>query len=171
MGPLRELLAVDHRRTLEFFVLGLRDVSDPSVDRQELLYNASVLAHYAQVSTASDTEFPTPAALATVFDTFVASPDGVVDAELLETAGTHCLLMAGFFEDQMKARHNVRWYARLGAGFFARAAQHERSTNRALLLDTMGRRFETWRVRHARLSRELRDTPFLLDLPAPRRVM
>ena len=51
MEPLQELFAVDQRRALEFFVTGLQDVSDPGVDRQELLYNASVLAHYAQVST------------------------------------------------------------------------------------------------------------------------
>lgn len=171
MGPLRELLAVDSRKALEFFAIGLQDVSDASVDRQELLYNASVLAHYAQVSTASTTEFPTPAALASVFDTFIASPDGAIDADLLETAGTHCLLMAGFFEDQMRRRYNVRWYAQLGAGFYFRAAQREGSPKRALLLDTMGRHFEHWRVRHARLSRDLRATPFLLDLPVPPRTM
>ena len=56
MGPLRELLATDHRHVLEFFVLSLRDVSEPTVDRQELFYNASVLAHYAQVSTQADVE-------------------------------------------------------------------------------------------------------------------
>ena len=44
MGLLRGLLASDHRQTLDFFIVGLRDVSEPSVDRQELLYNASVLA-------------------------------------------------------------------------------------------------------------------------------
>jgi hypothetical protein len=49
MGPLRELLAIDHRQTLEFFVLRFQDISEPTVDRQELLYNASLLAHYAQV--------------------------------------------------------------------------------------------------------------------------
>ena len=38
MGPLRELLASDHRHVLEFFLVGLRDVSDPRVDRDELLY-------------------------------------------------------------------------------------------------------------------------------------
>lgn len=171
MGPLRELLAVDSRKALEFFAIGLQDVSDAKVDRQELLYNASVLAHYAQVSTVSDTEFPTPAALASVFDTFIASPDGAIDADLLETAGTHCLLMAGFFEDQMKRRYNVRWYAQLGAGFYFRAARREGSPKRALLLDTMGRHFEDWRARHARLSRDLRATPFLLDLPVPPRTM
>ena len=171
MGPLSELLAVDDRKTLEFFFLGLKDVSEVDVDRRELLYNASVLAHYAQVSTHADAEFPTPRALGAVFDHFVATPDVPVDAEMLETAGSHCLLMAGFFEDQMRQRHNVRWYARLGASFYFRAAAREPSPTRALFLDTMARHFEPWRVRHARLSRELRDTPFLLSLPTPTRTM
>ena len=61
MGPLRELLAIDHRQTLEFFVLRLQDISELTVDRQELLYNASVLAHYAQVSVHADAEWPAPA--------------------------------------------------------------------------------------------------------------
>ena len=56
MGVLRELIATDHRQALEFFVLGLQDVSEPTVDREELLYNASVLAHYAQVSTQADVD-------------------------------------------------------------------------------------------------------------------
>ncbi len=171
MGPLRELLAVDERKTLEFFFLGLKDVSEADVDRQELLYNASVLAHYAQVSTHADFDFPTPTALGDVFDHFVGTPGPPIDADMLETAGSHCLLMAGFFEDQMKHRHNVRWYARLGASFYFRAAQHEPVAERARFLDTLGRHFEAWRVRHARLSRELRATPFLLDLPVPRRIM
>jgi hypothetical protein len=171
MGPLRELLAVDERQTLEFFFLGLKDVSEPTVDRQELLYNASVLAHYAQVSTQSDTEFPTPAALGTVFDHFVVAPATAVDAGMLETAGTHCLLMAGFFEDQMRQRHNVRWYAHLGASFYFRAAAREPSPRKALFLDTFARHFEAWRLRHVKLSRELRDTPYLLNLPTPPRTM
>ena len=102
MGPLRELLASDHRQTLEFFFIGLKDVSGTEVDQRELLYNASVLAHYAQVSTAASAEFPTPASLESVFDTFVVEPGQVFDAGMLETAGTHCLMMAGFFEDQAR---------------------------------------------------------------------
>ncbi len=171
MGPLNELLAVDERKTLEFFFLGLKDVSEDDVDRQELLYNASVLAHYAQVSTHSDADFPTPAALGTVFDHFVGTSEVPADADMLETAGSHCLLMAGFFEDQMKQRHNVRWYAQLGASFYARAAVREASPKRALFLDTFARHFEPWRVRHAKLSRELRRTPYLLSLPTPPRTM
>ena len=44
MGPFQELLGSDHRGTLEFFAVGLRDVSESAIDEYELLYNASVLA-------------------------------------------------------------------------------------------------------------------------------
>ena len=57
-------------------------------------------------------------------------------------------------------------YAELGASFFSRAALHERSLHRARLLDAIARRFEPWRQRHAQLSRELRDQPYLLTPPA-----
>jgi hypothetical protein len=164
MEPLRELLAVDERRTLEFFVTGLQDVCDGGVDRQELLYNASVLAHYALVSTHCTTDVPAPSSLLTVFDQFVLDETITDDSGLLETAGAQCLLLAGFFEDQARRRHNIQWYASLGASFFSRAAARERSSRKASLLDTLSRHFEPWRRRHARLGRELRDTPYLLDL-------
>ncbi|PYQ99346.1 MAG: hypothetical protein DMF95_03720 [Acidobacteria bacterium] len=166
MGPLRELLAIDHRQTLEFFVLRLQDISEPTVDRQELLYNASLLAHYAQVSTQPDLDVPAPGNLSAVFDHFVADTT-LLDDRLMETAGAQCLLLAGFFEDQMRRRHNIRWYAELGAGFFSRAARHEQSLHKARLLDAIAGRFETWRRRHAQLGRELRDQPYLLIPPVP----
>jgi len=156
------LLATDHRRTLEFFVTGLRDVSEPTVDQQELFYNASVLAHYAQVSTQAAIEWPAPANLSEVFDYFVSDTTLLRDSQMMETAGTQCLLLAGFFEDQMRRRHNIRWYAELGGGFFRQAATCEASPPKAKLLNALGRRFEPWRQRHARLARELRDTPYLL---------
>ena len=165
MGPLRELLAIDHRQTLEFFVLRLRDLSEPSVDRQELLYNASLLAHYAQVSTQPDVDLPAPVNLSAVFDHFVSDTTLLHDSLMMETAGAQCLLLAGFFEDQMRRRHNIRWYAELGASFFGRAALHERSASKARLLNAIARRFEPWRRCQAQLSRELRDQPFLMTPP------
>ena len=131
MEPLRELLAVDERRTLEFFVTGLQDVCDGGVDRQELLYNASVLAHYALVSTQSTTDIPAPATLLSVFEQFVLDDTVSGDGQILETAGAQCLLLAGFFEDQARRRHNIQWYASLGASFFSRAAACERSARKA----------------------------------------
>jgi hypothetical protein len=162
MEPLEELLATDHRRVLEFFFVGLRDVSEPTVDRDELLYNASVLAHYAQVSTTADTGWPVPSTLIAVFDQFVSATAMPGDGVMMEEAGAQCLLMAGFFEDQMRRRHNIRWYSQLGTGFFGRAAAHEQSARKARLLESLAKHFEPWRQRHARLSRELRDHPYLL---------
>jgi hypothetical protein len=171
MGPLQELLAVDQRQALAFFMLRLQDISEPEVDRQELLYNASVLAHYAQVSTQAQVDLGTPATLGAVFDQFVADPTLLHDSLMMEAAGAQCLLLAGFFEDQMRRRHNIRWYAELGAGYFFRAAAEEPSGQKARLLVAIATHFETWRRRHAQLSRELRDEPYLLAFPKPPTVM
>jgi hypothetical protein len=167
MSVLRELLATDAKRALEFFVVGLRDVSESSVDGQELLYNASVLAHYAQVSTQAVSDVPAPATLADVFDRFVTDASLRQDPHVMETAGAQCLLLAGFFEGQMCRRHNIRWYASLGAGFFSRAALQEASPHKAQLLSALSRGFEPWRKRHARLGRELRDQAYLLRPTMP----
>jgi hypothetical protein len=171
MGPMGELLASDHRHVLEFFLVGLQDVSESTVDRQELLYNASVLAHYAQVSTQSDDEWPAPANLSEIYDHFVSDTTLLRDSAMMEVAGAQCLLLAGFFEDQMRRRHNIRWYSELGTGFFGRAAVHEPSPHKARLLDAIGRHFELWRRRQARLSRELRSNDYLLNLSGPQTLM
>jgi hypothetical protein len=170
MESFGELLAVDERRTLEFFVTGLQDVSESKVDRQELLYNASVLAHYAQVSVHAELEMPAPENLSVIFDQFVVNPALTDDSHLMETAGAQCLLLTGFFQDQMRGRYNLRWYAEIGANFFTRAATFEESRGKARLLTMIARHFEPWRQRHARLSRELRDQPYLLS-PTPRSLM
>jgi len=163
--PLRELLATDHRQALEFFAQRLQDVSGRGVDQQELLYNASVLAHWAQVSTQATVDLSTPASLSAIFDHFVADSTLLADSLMMETAGAQCLVLAGFFEDQMRRRHNIRWYAELGAGFFSQAATRNASRQKAQLLDAIARHFEAWRQRQARLSRILRDQPFLLAPP------
>ena len=97
MEPLRELLGSNHKQTLEFFLVGLREVSEPDVEVEELLYNASVLAHYAQVSTRAADDVPTPSHLGEVFDTFVLDTSMQQDSGMMETAGAQCLLLAGYF--------------------------------------------------------------------------
>ena len=162
VGSLATLLAAGEQQTLEFFVVRLKAVSEPTVDHQELLYNASVLAHHARISTQAGAELTTPATLAEVFDHFVFDTSLRDDGEMMEAAGAQCLLLAGFFEDQLRRRHNIRWYTHLGVGFFRRAAALERSPQRVRLLAAIAAGFEPWRQRHARLSRELRDLPYLL---------
>jgi hypothetical protein len=171
MDSMRELVATDHQRALEFFFVGLHDISEPTVDRHELLYNASLLAHHAQSSTQTDVDWPAPASLSLVFDHFVADTTLLHDSLIMETAGAQCLLLAGFFEDQMRGRLNIRWYAELGASCFSRAAVQEQFPPRARLLDAIARGFEPWRQRQARLSRELRDQHYRLAPPRPPFVM
>jgi hypothetical protein len=160
-----ELLAAGEQQTLEFFVVRLKGVSEPTVDHQELLYNASVLAHHARVSTHSTIDLTTPATLAQVFDHFVFDTSLREDGAMMEAAGAQCLLLAGFFEDQLRKRHNIRWYASLGVSFFSRAAALERSPQRVPLLEAIAEGFEPWRQRHARLGRELHDQQYLLIRP------
>jgi len=103
-----------------------------------------------------------PADLRAVFEQFVVNTTVPYDSMLLEAAGAQCLLLTGFFEDQSRGRHNIRWYAELGASFFSRAATRQESRQKARLLTMLARHFEPWRQRHARLSRELRVQTYLL---------
>jgi len=109
--------------------------------------------------------YAAPANLTAIFDNFVLNASIPPDGHLLEVAGAQCLFLTGFFEDRMRVRHDIRWYAELGAGFFNRAAGYEGSAKKARLLAMIARHFEPWRQRHARLSRELRDQHYLLTPP------
>lgn len=165
VGSLPTLLPAGEQQTLEFFVGRLKEVSEPTVDAHELLYNASVLAHHARVSTQSAVDLTTPTTLTQVFDHFVFDTSLRDDCAMMEAAGAQCLLLAGFFEDQLRRRHDIRWYASLGVGFFSRAASLERSPQKVRLLAAIAAGFEPWRQRHARLSRDLRDQQYLLMRP------
>jgi hypothetical protein len=158
---LQGLLSVTHNQTLEFFLMSLKDVCEEGVDQRELFYTASVLATFAQVSTASATDLPTPASLSAVFDHFVFNNSLRDDPLMIEIAGAQCLLLTGFFQDQMARRHNIKWYSELGRGFFKRASVST-SLDRRWILSSLSVNFEAWRERHARLSRELRDQQYLL---------
>jgi hypothetical protein len=163
MDPLGRLLATDRREALQFFFTGLRDVTaDEDVDSPALLYNASVLAHFASTSTASTDGPPSLSGLGQVFDQFVADPSLRHDTELMEWAAAHCLLFTGFFGDQFHHRHNLDWYGQIGADFYELAATTSRDTSRRLMMERMALEFPDWRRRYLKLAREIRDLPYLL---------
>jgi hypothetical protein len=160
-------LAVTNGQALRFFFEHLRDVTDDSgAPESELLYNASVLAHFATTSTAA-AEFPsTPASLGAVFDLFVLDRSQHADPEIMEAAASQCLLLTGFFGAQLGHRHNLNWYASLGASFYDQAAHAGTDRPRALMMQTMAARFAFWRRQQARLAKELHDLPRLMH-PRP----
>jgi hypothetical protein len=162
----REWLGVTNQQALRFFFEHLRDVAPDEPPAGELLYNASILAHFATTSTGSTTTFPpSPTSLTFVFDVFVMDRSQHADPDIMEAAASQCLVLTGFFHDQQERRHNVGWYAALGAAFFDRAAQHGRDQSRARMMITMARRFDFWRQQHHRLAHELRDVAFLVSGP------
>ena len=158
-------LAVTNAQALRFFFEHLRDVSElDDAPESEVLYNASVLAHFATTSTAS-LEFPgTPISLAAVFNLYVLDRSQHADPAIMEAAGSQCLMLTGFFAAQCADRHNVDWYGTLGAGFYGQAARHTSDRARAAMMRTMAARFPFWRRQQARLAKELHDLPRLLKL-------
>ena len=90
-----EWLGVTNRQALQFFFEHLKGVTDDDAPpASELLYNASVLAHFASTSTSSRDAFPaSPASLLTVFDVYVLDRSQHVDPEIMEAAGAQCLLL------------------------------------------------------------------------------
>jgi hypothetical protein len=157
-------LAVDSTQALRFFFERLKDVAgDRESLTTELLYNASVLAHFASTSTAAANQFPTsPSSLDAVFDVYVLDRSQHTDPDILEAAGSQCLFLTGFFRDQVRRRYNVKWYATLGASFYERAAQHGRDHKRVEMMMVMSRRFDYWCHQQSRLARELRDDPRII---------
>jgi len=163
MGSLDRLLSSDPRDTLQFFFSWLRDVTSAErVDEHAVLYNASVLAHFASTSTCTTTGLPTPATLMDVFDRFVLDASLHDDPEMLEMAGGQCLLLTGFFGDQLQTRFNLAWYGTLGAGFYAAAAARSHLAAHQQMMAHMAGRFDYWRGSHLRLARELRDRKYRL---------
>lgn len=161
----REQLGVTNLQALQFFFEHLRDVTDDAEPpRDELLYNASVLAHFASTSTNSSDTFPScPTSLMTVFDLFVmdrTQPHD--DPDIMEAAASQCLLLTGFFQDQQRRRHRVEWYASLGMAFYDRAAHATRDRARARMMTVMARRFAYWQEQQHRLAADLRDAPRLI---------
>ena len=157
-------LGVTHRQALQFFFEHLKDVSDgDGAPEGELLYNASVLAHFATTSTSGTDTFPAAASsLTSVLEVFVLDRSQHIDAGVLEAAAAQCLVLTGFFGDQLKHRHNIDWFAALGAGFYDRAAHHGADVARVRMMEAMADHFDYWRHRQRKLARELRDRPRLL---------
>lgn len=163
MDPLRHLLATDQREALQFFFTSLRDVTaDEQIDPPALLYNASLLAHFASTSACSQEGMPALNGLGEVFDRFVADVSLRHDTEVMEWAAAHCLLFTGFFGDQLERRHNLKWYGQLGADFYDCAATSSQEAARRRMMERMAEEFQDWRRRYLKLARELRDSPYIL---------
>ena len=157
MEPLNRLLSADSRETLQFFFSELRDATAREhMDERAVLYNASVLAHFALTSTQSPNGMPAPTTLVDVFDRFVLQPAVHKDPQLMEEAASQCLLLTGFVGDQQRRRFNLEWYGQMGSNFYRAAATTSRVFGHRRMMAEMAEEFDYWRAVHLKLARELR---------------
>lgn len=155
MDMMDGLLAVNSEVTINFFFSGLKRFVQPRVTFDETLYAASVLASYAQTSREAWIT-PSPGNLSEVFDRFVLADEGGNDSEILAIAGAECLLLVGFFRDQVRRRHNVRLYDQLGCSFFRRASRHSTGKESGIY-GRLALNFPPLALACRDLSRDLRD--------------
>jgi hypothetical protein len=160
-----ELVAVDSTRAFNFFLTGLRETAATvRFKNDEMFYVASILAHYSQTSRFDTTSNPSMADLSEVFDNFVMQTSGLTSSELLEFGGSQVLLFAGFFRDQMRWRHNVKWYDQIGQSLYERASQHSNNLKKRALFDGLSESFPEWTIICRNLSRTLRENRLLLKI-------
>ena len=168
MSDFTEFFKVNSEQAMRFFFNSLKDENLPgNVATIEVVYVASVLANYTQTSR-YDSAVSTPATLSEVFDMFVLhgfsgqQSLGLIDAEDLEIAGSQTLLLAGFFRDQMRKRHNVEWYDQLGQSFYSRASNSSKGKKKEVL-HLIASHFPIWIITCNNMSRTFRDRPYLLN--------
>jgi hypothetical protein len=158
-----ELVAVDSGRAFKFFLASLQETAVPEKYREdEMLYVASILAHYSQTSRCDTTSMPCMANLSEVFDNFILQTS--TDSEVLEFGGSQVLLFAGFFRDQMHRRHNVKWYDQVGQSLYEKAGQHSHNLKKRELFDRLSESFPAWTMVCRNLSRTLRENRLLLKI-------
>jgi hypothetical protein len=160
-----ELLHVSKNDALNFFYIHLKEQADQTkVSCDETIYVATILASFAQTSVCEAFSLPTPQTLAEVFDNFILRAELLVDPELLELAGAQTLLLNGFFREQMRLRHNVRWWDICGKSFFARAAELSVSRRRQETFGQMAEHFPFWTQTTSKLQKDFYENRYLLRL-------
>jgi len=170
-----ELFLVDAPRTFSFFATSLCEVigqdvrrtsgasaGEPVVSRDEFLYVSSILAHYAFVEAGNAEFLPIPGTLRQLHDLFVTDLETWNDAELMETAAAHALMLTGYFAGAMRLRHDLGTYVRWGRFFFDRAASSTPG-RKGEVLHGMHEHFPAWRDRLERLHQGLWERQQVLD--------
>jgi hypothetical protein len=150
---------VSQRDVLDFFAERLFEVCGDDVGqgplRDELLYTASILSHYALVSGTSASALPLASSLRELFELYVCDPLPQADPGLMEAAAAQTLMLTGYYGAAMERTHSLPTYSTWGQQFFRKAAVGRRRT----LLLSMADHYAPWRdalrLLHARFHDDL----------------
>ena len=172
MGDMTELLGVDSKGALRFFFKSLIDERLPvKATKEETLYVASILAHYAMTSNGGSGDITLPSSLSEIYDRFVLDGYrtrgrlGFTDPEILEMAGSQALLLCGFFRNQVSGERNIAHYDKLGRFFYGKAGFCSKEVKKRQLLRQISHNFCDWTNTCMRMSQTCRDSYYLLNKP------
>jgi hypothetical protein len=172
-GYFQDLYGVTEEQALNFWANNLHE----SIGSEQWarmsdstgLYLASVLGHFCLQSTdrveilstdyaANDQEFRQFADLTQIAELMMQQLTAAKNPLWMESAGAHILLYAGFFQDQHKDRHNIKFYSRLGRECYLMAAVGKREK----IMKSMAAGFHEYLFHLAKLHRHLRESRFLI---------
>lgn len=161
----RELYGVNSNDAIRFFHSRLKEVATATViTPEEKAYVASVLANFTQTpvsNTDSSSLFSDPSE---IFDRFVLKDGDQRNPRALEIAGAQSLLFNGFFRDQVRHRHNVKWYDKLGQAFYKRAGLYSEDRKSQEFFDRFSENFPPWTKTCCHLHRYIREERLILPL-------
>ncbi|MES2213660.1 MAG: hypothetical protein V4473_02365 [Patescibacteria group bacterium] len=159
-----ELIGVDSARAFNFFSTSLREaLGTKRLNVDQMLYVASVLAHYSQTSRFDTESMPFTTELVGVLEYYMFQQP-TVNSEILEIGGSQVLLFAGFFRDQMRRRHNVEWYDQIGQSLYDRASRFTTDRRKQKLFDGLAESFPAWALVCSDMSRRLRENRFVINV-------
>jgi hypothetical protein len=174
---LEDLLGSDSEHTAEFFANELQSVvRRTQCDQNEMLYVASVLAHYASTPcvkgrplTLAINESAVPFAFTrTELSPYLyarLSPNHEpLNAEDFENKGSYIFLMIGFFRRQMEYQNNVVLYEKIAQGYYHQAHQYIQNETRKQFLRKFSYALPFWSNACAGLNKVLREKRFILQL-------
>lgn len=160
---LQQLLGVDMKRNFAFFSNGLREELDGrTYSATECDYVASILAHYALLPWVNSASSVVGTELGEYLETALFVGGEPSDPGILETKGSHILLLVGFFRSQMQRRYNVRFYDEIGQSYYHRVYKYSRDTKRKEFFERFAETFPFWTHSCGRLHNTLRDNRYVL---------
>lgn len=160
---LKQLLGVDMQKNFTFFSDGLREeLEGKKYSVAECNYVASVLAHYALLPWVNSASSVVGTELGEYLETALFVGGEPSDPSILETKGSHILLLVGFFRSQMRKRHNVRFYDKIGQTYYYRAHQCSRDNKRKEFFERFAETFPFWTHSCGKLHNTLRDNRYVL---------
>lgn len=165
------LLRLNPGEVLKFFFLELsKTESGRNLSHQETIHVASVLAHFAQVSTkAPASALPPPESLSQIFYHLTLMDELSVatlkDPEIMRLGAVQSLFAVGFLSREARHPSELQWFISQGKAFYIRASVFSTSETDQRTYYQMSKNFVPW-VRACRdIQQELRYMPFALDMP------